>query len=136
MHFTPELLDDAETVRLMEARNAQSHALVEAAQNLLRQATEIDLSNIATEILHKYPEADSMILLDDQRPDFKGVIFCGHLDDKDGKKVSDSFKAKEFVEALLLDYQIPDRKSVVDRRIDLHEYAAKKPAWFPHTVNI
>lgn len=136
MTFTPELINDTEVFRLMEARNAQSHALIEAAQNLLAQATEIDLSNIATEILHKYPTAHSMVLLNDQRTDFKGVIFCGHLDDEDGHKVADSFNAKDFVEALLLEYQIPDRKSIVNRRINLREYAARKPAWFAETANI
>jgi hypothetical protein len=136
MRFSPEILSDSETMRLMEARNHQSHSLIEASRNLLLQATEIDLSNIATEILHKYPDAHSMVLLNDQRTDFKGVIFCGHLDDADGHKVADSFNAKDFVEALLLGYKIPDRKSVVNRRIDLREYAAKKPSWFDSTVNV
>lgn len=135
MTFTPELLNDTEVFRLMEARNAQSHTLIEAAQDLLRQATEIDLCNIATEILHKYPDAHSMVLLNDQRTDFKGVIFCGHLDDADGHKVADSFNAKDFVEALLLEYKIPDRKSVVNRRIELREYAAKQPSWFANTAS-
>lgn len=136
MTFTPELRNDAEVFRLMEARNAQSHALIEAAQNMLRQATEIDLSNIATEIIHKYPEARSMVLLEDQRTDFKGVIFCGHLDDENGNKVANSFEAKEFVEALLLEYQIPNRKAITEQRLDLREYATKKPSWFAHTVTI
>lgn len=130
MNFTPELLNDAETMRLMDARNHQSHSLIEAAKSLLRQSTEIDLSNISTEILHKYPEAHTVVFLEDQRTDFKGRLFCGHLDDEVGHKVENSFVAKDFVEGLLLEYKIADRGSVVDRVINLREYAAKKPSWF------
>lgn len=130
MRFSPEILSDSETMRLMEARNHQSHSLIEAARDMLRQSTELDLSNISTEILYKYPEAHTVVFLDDQRPDYKGVIFCGHLDDENGKKVANSFEAKEFVEALLQHYKIADRESVVDRVINLREYALKVPNWF------
>lgn len=134
MTFTPELLADTATMRLMDARNHQSHSLIEAAQSLLRQATELDLSNISTEILHKYPEAHTVMFFEDQRTDFKGVIFCGHLDDENGNKVQNSFVAKGFVEELLLEYKIADRGSVVDRVINLREYAAKTPSWFATAV--
>jgi hypothetical protein len=130
MTFTPELLDDPEVFRLVEARNAQSHSLIGVAHDMLRQATEIDLSNIATEIIHKYPEAYFVEFIADQRTDFKGVIFCGHIDDENGKRIANSFEAKDFVEALLLDYSIPDRKAIVERRINLREYAVKHPSWF------
>lgn len=133
MHFSPEILADVETFRLMEARNHQAHSLIEAAKNMLRQATELDLSNIATEILYKYPDAHTVVFLYDQRPDFKGVIFCGHLDDADGHKVANSFEAKDFVESLLLEYKIADRDSIVDRVINLREYAMKVPDWFAST---
>lgn len=130
MRFSPEILNDKETFRLMEARNHQSHSLIEAAQDLLRQATELDLSNISTEILYKYPEAHTVVFLDDQRAGFEGRIFCGHLDDENGHKVADSFMAKDFVESLLLEYKIADRASVVERVINLREYAMRVPKWF------
>jgi hypothetical protein len=128
--FTPELLADEKTFHLMETRNHQSHALIEAAQGLLRQSTEIDLSNIATQILHKYPEAHTIVLLKDQRRGFENVIFCGHIDDENGNKVADSYHAKEFVEALLLDYKLAAREIVTNRVINLREYAAKEPSWY------
>lgn len=128
--FTPELLNDSETMRLMESRNHQSYALIEAAQNLLKQASEIDLSNIATEVLHRYPEASVLVLLEDQRTDYKGVIFCGHIDDADGKKIENSFEAKEFVDNVIAKYKFSDPKNVVERFINLREYAAKQPSWF------
>lgn len=130
MRFSPEILQDKETFRLMEARNHQSHSLIEAARDLLRQATELDLSNISTEILYKYPQAHTAVFLDDQRAGFEGRIFCGHLDDENGNKVENSFAAKDFVESLLLEYKIADRGSVVDRVINLREYAMRVPKWF------
>ena len=131
MRFSPELLSYKETMRLMEARNHQSHSLIEAARDMLRQATEIDLSNMATEILYKYPEADTVMFLEDQRTDYKDVLFCGHIDDENGNKIANSFEAKDFVEALLLEYKLAERKVfVVDRTINLGEYAEKKPSWF------
>jgi hypothetical protein len=121
----------AELTRLMEARNNQSHSLIEAANELLRQSTDIDLSNIATEILYKYPEAETIQLLKDQRAGFEHVIFCGHIDDADGKKIANSFEAKTFIEdGILPDYKLAARDSVVDRVINLREYAAKRPSWF------
>jgi hypothetical protein len=129
MSFSSDL--HAELTRLMEARNNQSHSLIEAANELLRQSTEIDLSNIATEILWKYPEAETVQLLKDQRTGFENVIFCGHIDDAEGKKIANSFEAKEFIEGgILPDYKLAARDSVVDRVINLREYAAKRPSWF------
>ena len=100
--FTPELLNDEETMRLMEARNHQSYAIIEAAKNLLKQASEIDLSNIATEVLHRYPEASVLVLLEDQPTDYKGVIFCGHLDDAEGKKLRTHLKLRNSLITSLL----------------------------------
>jgi hypothetical protein len=135
MRFSPEILRDKETMRLMEARNHQSHSLLEAAQNMIRQATEIDLSNMATEILYKYPEADTVMFLEDQRTDYKDVLFCGHIDDENGNKIANSFEAKNFVEALLLEYKLAERKAfVVNLTINLREYALRVPFWFASRV--
>ena len=133
MTFSPELRSNEEVIRLMEARNNQSHALIEAAQNLLKQASEIDLSNIATEILYRYPEAHVIVLLEDQRTDYKGAIFCGHINDENSKKLENSFEAKEFVDSVLSFYKFPYPKNVVERFINLREYAEKKPSWFATT---
>lgn len=133
MISNPESQLHAELTRLMEARNHQSHSLIEAANVLLLQATEIDLSNIATEILYKYPEAHTIQLLKDQRTGFENVIFCGYIDDENGQKIANSFEAKNFVEGVLLDYKIAVRESIVNRVINLREYAAKQPSWFAPT---
>lgn len=130
MTFTPVMRSREEAVRLMEARNHQSHSLIAAAQNMLRESTEIDLCNIATEILYKFPEAHTIQLLNDQRTGFEKVIFCGHIDDENGKKIANSFEAKEFVEGILLDYKLAAREIVTNRVINLREYAEKKPTWF------
>lgn len=119
-----------ETIRLMEARNCQSNTLIEQAKELLRQATDVDLCNIATEILFAYPAAHTIELIEDQRTGYEGVVFCGHIDDENGKKIADSFNAKEFVEKTVAEYKLADPKSAINRFINLREYAAKKPNWF------
>lgn len=135
MKFSSDL--QAELTRLMEARNHQSHSLIEAANDLLRQATEIDLSNIATEILYKYPAAHTIVILEDQRDDYKNVLFCGHIDDENGKKIGNSFEAKAFVESILLDYKLAGREAnVVGRVINLREYAEKKPSWYVTVASV
>ena len=130
MVFTPELKADPVMFQLIEARNHQSHTLIEAAKSLLRQATETDLSNIATEILFRYPHAETIELIFDQRVGYEGVIFCGRIEDADGNKLEDSFNVKRFVDELLKHYTIADPASVVNRFINLSEYAEKQPNWF------
>ena len=116
--------------RLVTARNHQSQTLVETAQELLRQATEIDLSNLATNILQSYPEAHFIVLCKDQRTGFEGVIFCGHIDDKNGKKIENSFEAKEYVEYAIKQYAFAAPETALERIINLNEYAAKTPSWY------
>lgn len=130
MTVTTENKQATELMRLMEARNCQSSTLISTAKELLRQATEVDLSNIATEILLTYPQIHVITLVEDQRTGYEGVVFCGHVDDENGNKIEDSFKAKEYVENLIAEYKLADSKSVVNRFINIREYAAKKPEWF------
>lgn len=120
----------AELTRLMEARNHQSHSLIEAANELLRQATEIDLSNLATEVLWKYPEAETIELIKDQRPGYESVIFCGSVQDEKGKGIERLSEAKDFVDGVLLDYTFSARDSIAERVINLREYADRKPSWY------
>lgn len=136
MSFEDQTRAVKELTLLMEARNHQSYTLIETAKELLRQSTELDLCNIATEILWNYPEAHTIELLKDQRPGFENVIFCGHIDDENGQKIARSFEAKQFVEGVLLDYKIADRDSIVDRVINLHDYANKRPSWYAASTRV
>lgn len=130
MTFSPELLADKEAMRLMTARNHQSHSLITAAKELLHKSTEIDLSNICTEILHKYPETHNVMFFEDMRTDHADVVFCGRMDNESGKPIANLWEAKEFVNDLLLTYKLSDRESIVERVINVREYAAQKPDWF------
>jgi len=130
MTVPPEDKQETELLRLMEARNCQSNTLISTAKELLRQSTEVDLSNIASTILSHYPQIHNITLIEDQRIGYEGVIFCGHVDDENGNKIADSFKAKDDIETIVAGYKLADPKSVVNRFINLREYAAKKPEWF------
>jgi hypothetical protein len=141
-------------MHLMEMRNAQSNTLIEtaefltkkaeeqesaplaeAARELLRQSTDIDLCNIAVEILSEYPQAHTIRLLEDQRDGWEGVIFCGHIDDENGNKVEDSYHAKEFVEKLVKEYRLADPKHALERTLNLRDEAMKQPTWFKGVAN-
>lgn len=122
-------------IRLAEARNCQSHTLVNQANELLRQAADIDLSNISLEILLAYPEAHTIILLMDHRTGYEDTVFCGHIDDENGKKIGNSYNAKMLVENTVSSYAITDKKSIVDRVINLREYAVRMPEWMVGTQN-
>lgn len=125
---TPKTKEEA--VRLMTARNQQSQTLVATAKELLRQSTEIDLANLCTEILYRYPEAHFLQLLKDQRTGYENVIFCGHLDDENGNKIANSFEAKEYVEKSVTEYNFAAPDAVLGRLVNMREYAAKAPEWY------
>jgi hypothetical protein len=130
MTFENEVKAVKELTLLMEARNHQSFTLIETAKELLRQSTELDLSNIATEILWNFPEAHTIRLLKDQRTGFEDVVFCGHINDEAGTKIERALEAKKFIEKVLLDYKVAAPDSIVDRVINLREYAERRPSWY------